>query len=304
MDYVTKCSFCMMSCDKYHDAWRPFFELLKKFWENPTQNTYLVSEEFDYKDSELNLTTFREGVEKTWSQRLMSALKQIPTDYIILSLEDFFLLDKVKEKQLEQCLHWMEEDPRIAVCHFYSSSSELMKYDEKYGDFRIAGTDVDYRVSTQFALWRKDKLMSYIDETESPWSFEINGSERSRQTADIFLWHYNTERDPYKMVFPYYMNRIDNGMGIMKRKWLWNNKSWFEQNGIYHVKYHRLGTISKKGYMRREYYLREKCTGMKRVFQVLYKKAIVIDYALQDIRVLGVRGIKYLWHKGKRHLAE
>ena len=66
-----------------------------------------------------------------------------------------------------------------------------MVYDERYEPFRIATSDITYRLETQFALWRKKDLMSFIDVRENPWEFESIGSKRIIGTEKKFLWCYN-----------------------------------------------------------------------------------------------------------------
>lgn len=41
---MSNCSVIVMSCDRYREAWEPFFVLLKKYWNGNLRPYYLVTE--------------------------------------------------------------------------------------------------------------------------------------------------------------------------------------------------------------------------------------------------------------------
>ena len=40
-----RCSVIVMSCDKYEEAWNPFFCLLNQYWSENDRRLYIVTEE-------------------------------------------------------------------------------------------------------------------------------------------------------------------------------------------------------------------------------------------------------------------
>ena len=40
-----RCSVIVMSCDKYEEAWNPFFCLLHQYWPENDRSVYIVTEE-------------------------------------------------------------------------------------------------------------------------------------------------------------------------------------------------------------------------------------------------------------------
>lgn len=160
------------SCDKYEDAWYPYFELIKKYWPEHPRNIVLITEKKQYSVDGLNIHTYNYPSSYTWSERLYKTLEKIESKYIIFSLEDFFLLDYVKQDRIDECLCWMEENPNIAVCRLYSSDNNALIPTDKYKDFYIANRNIGYRLETQAALWNRETLMSFIDLSENPWQFE------------------------------------------------------------------------------------------------------------------------------------
>lgn len=238
------------SCDKYEDAWYPYFELIKKYWPEHPRNIVLITEKKQYSVDGLNIHTYNYPSSYTWSERLYKTLEKIESKYIIFSLEDFFLLDYVKQDRIDECLCWMEENPNIAVCRLYSSDNNALIPTDKYKDFYIANRNIGYRLETQAALWNRETLMSFIDLSENPWQFEANGSERIKGTDKLFLWHHTDDVcSSDDKIFYYYLSTF--GYGISWGHWLWKNKKWFEENSIFGVKFWRLGILSEKAVSRR-----------------------------------------------------
>ena len=234
----------------------------------------------------------------TWSERLYNCLKNIDTEYIIFSLEDFFLQDYVDEDTLEKCYQWMEENHNIAVFRLYPSVNPALIKTDKYENFRIADNTIGFRLDTQAALWRREDLMSFIDLKETPWQFEEIGTQRIKGTDKLFLWHYcETMDDLNGRVFPYQvLHRY--GYGIAWGQWLWNNKKWLEANGIYGVKYYRIGTLSKKAVFRRLNHLySKKKTNFDKMITPFWYVVIKIKKLRQNIFTLGFkRGIIESWN--------
>lgn len=272
------------SCDKYADAWYPYFELLKKYWPDRPEKVCLITETKDYACDGLDIKVFNYDESLTWSERLYNTLAEITTKYIIFSLEDFFLLDYVKQERIDECYHWMEENPEIAVCRLVPSDNPNLKKTEHYKDFYIADNSVGYRLDTQIALWNRETLMSFIDLSENPWGFEETGTQRIMDTKKIFLWHHSedlSKRDNdivcYRLVF--------DGYGISWGHWLWKNKAWFLQNGIKNVNF-RLGVLSERTVSLRCKYLYPRDTkGFVRIIKPLWMHIVRIRRIVAMVRL-------------------
>lgn len=208
-DYSNSCALLVSTSDKYEDAWRPFFGLIDIYWENHPHNVYLNCETKGYEKN--GVTCIYSSPDIAWSRRLLDCLKKIDEEYVFFSLEDAFLLGAVNDEFLEYSYHLLKTNPEVAVCRLKSSSHPLLKVDPRWGEYRVAGNDVGYRLDTQIALWRKEDLISFIDEKESPWQFEELGTHRVKNTNKLFLWHYvDNEFDVKQMVYPYH---VDPSMG-------------------------------------------------------------------------------------------
>lgn len=285
MDY---CSLVVSSCDKYETAWYPYFELIKRYWPDRPDKIYLITETKTYSHEGLNIVCINPGKKSTWSERLYQCLSQINTKYIIFSLEDFFLLGEVKNHRLERCFEWMEKDANIAVCRLAVSDDQRLERTTQYEDFFIASGEIPYRLDTQFALWNREILISFLDLRENPWEFEGIGTQRIKESGKIFLWSY-AENDYCleDMIIPY-RNSLEYGYNIHWGKWLWSNKKWFKQNGIDAVNYKKLGTLSERAVKRRRRYLyNPNPVGVRKAIKKTYQLVDYLERLAQNIRIYG-----------------
>lgn len=174
------------SCDKCCDLWQPFFYLIKKNWPDFNRKVYLCtdSKTFAYEGFDI-ACPLRMPSGSTWSENLMTLLKGMDEEYVLLMLEDFWLKENVNEEQLNQCEEIMMSDPTIGfICLVHQlDPSPDNPASEKYPNLIEYGRLTPYRVTTQAGLWRRDYLLRLLRIHESAWWFEMFGSKRSRKFA-------------------------------------------------------------------------------------------------------------------------
>lgn len=279
------------SCDKYRTAWYPYFELVRQNWTGHPGTIILNTETERYEHQGLNIMTFNASPGKTWSQRLLLCLQEVKTDFIIFSLEDFFLQEKVREVEIEACLERMKRDPDIACFRLKASNDPHLIRDDQ-DKFRIAGSDVPYRLDTQFALWRTRTLMSFIHERESPWEFEGKGTERIKNTDKKFYWYYDEEPEVVsdRLIVPYVIGHF-TGYGIQWGKWLYNNQAMFERYGIM-ADFSELGVLSRKQVdFRMKTVYCENPTGIYRMLKVFVSTRLKIVHAMEIMKREGMASL-------------
>ncbi len=278
INFSEKCSLLVCSCDKYSDAWVPYFELLKKFWPEHPSKIYLNTETKSFECPDLDITILNCEGEKTWSERLYDSLSRIDTKYVLFTLEDFFLLDYVDQTKLDECIELMEEDSSIALSRIYLSNEKLLKKQWKNTSMYICEKHIKWRMDAQAAIWNREELMNFLDMSESPWAFETQGTIRAKTWDKIILWNYNEGKGNENNFYPYEVS-WDKGYGIAWGKWLWNNKEFFEKNGITGVNFDNLGMLSQKEATRYNKY----CTYMntnvsitQKLYCVFYKITLIL----------------------------
>ena len=266
------CSALVCSCDKYEDAWFPFFELVKKYWANCPFKFYLNTETKHYSHDSVALQVLNSNYseerkkerissakKEPWGSRLLSCLERIDTPYVIFLLEDFFLQDHVDNEEILECLKRMENDKKIACFNFFKGwgYSDISPQYPRY--FEMVENKL-FKVNCLAALWRKNDLISLIHPDDSPWSFEAYGWTRISPDQRFFCSTSATLGDMDNAVFPILLRR-QLGYGIYQGRWLWNNDKLLKRNSIklnYRI---RLKRMSRLGcfLFSWQYKIREQC---------------------------------------------
>lgn len=233
------CAILVNSCDLYQDAWEPFFRLFHIQWPDCPFKIYLNTETKKYECDYLNVETICSGKGKTWSERVLNAIKHIESKYILFFLEDFFLMSPVKIDIFFTALDILESDESVGVVSFNPDVRKALGYwiiAEQYDNsFSLLSKKSKYRVNAQANLWERKFLSSLIRKCENPWEFEVYGTIRAKRSRKKFLCR-PANATP---VFDYHTYQ-GYGYGLNRGKWLPKNQELFEKYDI-SVDYERLG---------------------------------------------------------------
>jgi len=181
------------TCDAYHDAWEPLFTLFQRYWpEAKDVPIVLNTETATYQNERFNIVCpqlYKRHPDPEyvpWSKRLRETLTQIvKTDLIILYLDDFYLRNPVNSERLDICLRYMEENKNIANILLFSCPPPYTQTSE-YPWLVKRSKKSPYLFSLQAGLWRRERLLHFLRDHESPWYFERWGSLRGRRYSDDF----------------------------------------------------------------------------------------------------------------------
>lgn len=226
------CTVLVNSCDSYEDTWYPFFKLFKKYWPDCKYPIVLNTETKQFQYEDLNIKTINvfdkyKNKNIAWGKRLRDVLNRIDSKYILFMLDDFFLMDYVDSKRVDEVINWMEEDKDIAVFSFFRVEDfnhmdiESTKYDKYY----LRNKFGEYRYNCQAAIWNREELMKSLRDFESAWDWEINGNIRSHRSSKKFY----TLMNPTDYIFKYDCENF----GVVRGKWrLPDTQQLFEKEGI------------------------------------------------------------------------
>lgn len=224
---MNDCAVLICSCDKYEDAWSPFFLLLKKYWRDCPYPIYLNTETKIFEDmTGLGVKTLNSDPKMPWSKRLKNCLRQIDSRFVILLLEDFFLRSDVQQDVVSDCVEWMKREPIACVC--FERYGILREEKKLYYDIFIQREKgARYTFNLQAGIWRKKTLLKCLNNFENPWEFEEIGNVRSNGIKEKFFVQVRGSEP----VFDYSVNR-DTGYGLYRGKWLKSNVELFSHEGI------------------------------------------------------------------------
>ena len=112
-----------------------------------------------------------------WGERLEIALSQIDTDYVIMCPEDSFLQSKVDTGLVQECIKFMLSENAVAI-----RLKPPMHYTENYTEkFDIVPKKAVYRLCLHPTLFKTDYLRKFAAKHYSPWQYERQGSQQSRE---------------------------------------------------------------------------------------------------------------------------
>jgi hypothetical protein len=237
---MRNCTLFVASCDKYHQAWEPFFFFIKKHWPGFDMPVILNTETRSFTYEGFDIKTFSlyaKGEAVPWGKRMLDHLDRVETDYILLMLEDYFLRRDVDEDKLARLIDLLEENKDISTLNLVHAPIRLDKR-HRLGDFLLRPRRGQYRFACT-GLWRVSHLKEYILPHESPWQWEVDGNYRSAFTKNRF-YMLAEDAEPY----------LDYGfsydwMGIKNGKWVIEDVGpLFEENGL-KVDYDELGVYHR-----------------------------------------------------------
>ena len=181
-----KVSILISSCDKFKDIWPIFSFYFNKNWSDCNLNKYLLS---NNENSEIEgFDSIAVGEDISWSSNLLIALKQIPTEYVLIMLDDVFIDQKVDNNNFNNIV-----SDFITIngnyLKFLAQPKSRVKSSSQY--FNVLPPKTLYRSTAVFALWKKSTLINLLNENENPWEFEEKASIRSDKYDGFFVVKQN-----------------------------------------------------------------------------------------------------------------
>ena len=137
------------------------------------------------------MTTLAVGADLSWSETLRTALDRVPVDYVLLWIDDHFVIERVNNADIMAAIKGF-----LSVQGNYLRLHSLPKADERTNEY--FGTVVSgaiYRTATVASVWRRSVLKDLLKPGESAWDFETAGSLRS----DAYEGFYSTWRDCFRI---------------------------------------------------------------------------------------------------------
>ena len=176
----------VISCDRYADLWRPFFEVWRLRWPDCPYPVWLGTNFSHYDDSMVR--TINVGEDLSWASGVQSMLDRLDSDHVIIFLEDFLIQAAVDAKMIAKLIEVARREPVacIRLSPLPPPSRLPLRAVPAHPELGIVEPGTPYRVSAQPAIWRVEALRRYLVPGFSPWQFEEIGSRLSNYTDDVF----------------------------------------------------------------------------------------------------------------------
>ena len=220
------------TCDAYIDALPPLFALFRKYWPSLDVPIVLNTETAAYQHEGFEIVCPRvclglpDPQSMSWSLRLKRTLVQaVHTELVLHYLDDFYLRSPVNTERLDICLGLMTGNQRVACTLLFSCPKPFTPMQEHPWLVKRSKS-APYLFSLQAGLWRKDRLLHFLRDHESPWRFERWGSLRGRRYPDEF--YAAAPIDGKQSILDYYPSIH----GLSKGMWRPKTRELFETECI------------------------------------------------------------------------
>lgn len=169
------------SYDGAEDLWGPVAETYQRHWSDCPYNIYLATNHKTPSLPQFNPLSI--GNERSWSDNVLKCLEKISEDYVLLAYDDLFLYEKINTSAVSNMIN-MAMDSNWNYLRFHPSPKCDQLISSEYG---VINKERLYRVSTVFALFKKEVLIDLLNEKETAWEFEKRGSIRSNKYDDFYV---------------------------------------------------------------------------------------------------------------------
>jgi hypothetical protein len=202
-------SLLIHTCDDYQRFWPGMLFSLDFNWDFKSIPVYWASEEISIHNHEFTCRELpykpNSGIKQIltgktdkngFSTRMINALSQIDTKWVIYMQEDMWLLSKIPNETISKLLLFCEtknvDSIKIHTKLGYYYNYILENTDYTIDNIRIQKyTDGDnFLHSHNATIWNKEYLIKHLLEGEDPWVNEVGGSKRMSSKPHNH-YHYN-----------------------------------------------------------------------------------------------------------------
>lgn len=208
-------SLVIVSCDKYQDLWESFFYFFRKYWSNCKLQIFLITNNLEYKGRDV--VTIQVGEDRSYTENLLSAIEQVPSDWILLWLEDCMFSHNLDLAKIDQVLSTAVSTSNLG---YLKLSNDLpIAYDCPNSFFGKIPKGVKYRSAIGMALYRKDVLKKLLIPGENAWQ-----ADKSAVSDDLAEDFYALSPIFFKNpLFPYVNT-------VVKGEWSWAAMKMLRKN--------------------------------------------------------------------------
>ena len=202
-------SLLVHTCDDYLRFWPGMLFSLDFNWDFNSVPVYWASEEISIHNTEftcrgmpytpnkkINQILTGKTDKNGFSTRMINALKQLDTKWVIYIQEDMWLLSKIPNETISKLLLFCEtknaDSVKIHTKLGYYYNYKLENTDYIIDEIRIQKySDGDnFLHSHNATIWNREYLINHLLEGEDPWVNEVEGSKRMSSNPHNH-YHYN-----------------------------------------------------------------------------------------------------------------
>lgn len=187
-----KVTCLIFSCDKFSDLWDGNIKLFNENWPNRDFETYIVTDKITDKLIP-GIGIIAAGANMEWSDRLKYALQYVKTEYVFVTLDDYFLIKKVDNNKMDSYLSLMINGGYDYLRFYPRPKRATRKELSDYKGVYHVDTSCNYSVNLYSCFWTKKFLEYTVRDPKNAWMFEISLSQQAVQYGAKCLCSYNDD---------------------------------------------------------------------------------------------------------------
>ena len=190
MELKDKLTMVISSCEAYSDLWDNHILLLNENWKDRDIKAVIVTDkvhESNYQDIEI----FPAGDLLEMPQRLKKYIKTCDTEYILITLDDYYVDKKIDTKKIQRAIDIMETK-KLDYFRFWPYPHERKKIDDIEKAYWIE-LNGNYKVNLYPAIWKKTFLEATIKDSLSAWEYEVSLTSIAKSLGANCAYSVNDE---------------------------------------------------------------------------------------------------------------
>lgn len=168
-------SIVITSCLKFSDLWENLDVLFCKHWPSHP-SIHLVTDKNNI-DIMSSFVVHEESGD--YSYRLLSVLKQLKSEFVFLSLDDYLPNHNVDQTKIISIISLMKKE-KYDYCRIYKNPRFGKTINKKEKIKSLTLKESCYEVNLYPAIWRVNSLIKLIEKDENPWQFEVMLTSRCK----------------------------------------------------------------------------------------------------------------------------
>lgn len=175
-------SIIISTCDKFSDLWDANIQLLNENWSDRNVDTFLVTDKPTNRTFK-NVTVVAAGEDTEITERLRAVMPFIKTEYILFTLDDYFLTEKILTSAIVEDLEDMKayNIDYIRLAPLSKKNLRNRKAVEVTDKIYLMDNWArEYVVSLYAGLWKKNFMENTLQETLNAWQYEVALTKMAR----------------------------------------------------------------------------------------------------------------------------
>lgn len=168
----------IQTCEKYSDLWTPHLALLAENWPDCPFRKLLVTDRPTDRTFP-GVEVFAAGAGLHAPGRLEAVLPHIDSDYILLTLDDYFPLYPLSTGKILHLAETMEAEG-LDYIRLFPDPPAFRRFPGRKGLFSV-DLRTDYAVNLYPGLWRKSFLEATLPGPGDIWAYEVSLTHTARR---------------------------------------------------------------------------------------------------------------------------